>query len=207
MMAHTYSRLSACRPRAWGSSPSTCPGGVSTKRSAFLQRRFWRSARSTTTIKAREGSPSHIDDVVEGITRTASNIPEPCESRSLKSPNPSESSRPYLIYNIGNDETVTVNRVIESHERITGRTAEPHGLRARRNNVRAAYADTSALEQTGFCLSISIGKGLGSFVEWYRDYYRIQEAGTPSSSRAGTTFSSSVTLRALLRPACNRSTR
>jgi UDP-glucuronate 4-epimerase len=61
---------------------------------------------------------TYIDDIVKGITRTVNHIPEPDPSWFPTTPERSSSSGPYWIYNIGNDETVTDNRVIEGLEKI-----------------------------------------------------------------------------------------
>ena len=66
---------------------------------------------------------TYVGDIVEGITRTLRNVPEPDANWSPNSPDPSTSSAPYRIYNIGNDQTVSVNEVIEMLERITGKKA------------------------------------------------------------------------------------
>lgn len=117
---------------------------------------------------------TYVDDIVEGITRTVNRIPEPDPGWSPTDPNPSTSSGPYRIYNIGNDETVSVNTVIELLEKITGRKAIRNDLPERRGDVRATFADITGLKQdTGFRPITSIEQGLESFVSWYRDYYKI----------------------------------
>ena len=115
---------------------------------------------------------TYVDDIVEGITRTVNRTAEPDPGWSPADPDPSMSSAPYRIYNIGNDETVTVNSVIESLERITGKKAVRNDLPERRGDVRATIADITGLEKdTGFRPVTSIEQGLESFVTWYRDYY------------------------------------
>ena len=117
---------------------------------------------------------TYVNDIVEGITRTLHHIPEQDEKWSPLDPDPSSSSGPYRIYNIGNDETVTVNRVIETLEKIIGKPAKRNNLPERRGDVRATSADISALErETGYRPDTPIEKGLESFVAWFRDYYGV----------------------------------
>ena len=115
---------------------------------------------------------TYVGDIVEGITRTLRNVPEPDANWSPNSPDPSTSSAPYRIYNIGNDQTVSVNEVIEMLERITGKKALRNALPERRGDVRATFADISALARdTGFRPQTSIEQGLESFVAWYHEYH------------------------------------
>ncbi len=115
---------------------------------------------------------TYVGDIVEGITRTLRNVPEPDANWSPNSPDPSTSSAPYRIYNIGNDQTVSVNEVIEMLERITGKKALRNDLPERRGDVRATFADISALARdTGFRPQTSIEQGLESFVAWYHEYH------------------------------------
>jgi UDP-glucuronate 4-epimerase len=115
---------------------------------------------------------TYIDDIVEGITRTVNRIPEPDPSWSPTAPDPSSSSGPYRIYNIGNDETVTVNRVIEGLEKIIGKKAIRNDLPERKGDVRTTYADISALEkEIGYRPKTKVEEGLAKFVAWYREYY------------------------------------
>jgi UDP-glucuronate 4-epimerase len=117
---------------------------------------------------------TYVDDIVEGITRTVNRVAEADPDWSPQDPDPSMSSGPYRIYNIGNDQTVSVNSVIESLEGITGKKAIRNDLPERRGDVRATFADITGLERdTGFRPVTSIEKGLKSFVSWYRDYYDV----------------------------------
>jgi UDP-glucuronate 4-epimerase len=123
---------------------------------------------------AGQRSFTYVDDIVEGITRVVNRIPEPGPGWSGRDPDPSSSSGPYRIYNIGNDETVTVNRIIEGLEEIIGKKAIRNDLPERRGDVRTTFADISALErEIGYRPTTRVKEGLASFVSWYRDYYRV----------------------------------
>ena len=132
--------------------------------------------KTIDVFDAGEGRRSftYVDDIVEGITRTVNRIPEADPDWSAETPSPESSSGPYKIYNIGNDQTVSVNTVIETLERITGVKAIRNDLPERRGDVRATYADIDALERDmGFRPKTSIEEGLESFVAWYREYYNV----------------------------------
>ena len=121
---------------------------------------------------AGQRSFTYVDDVVEGISRIANRVPEPRLGWSGNDPDPSSSSAPYRIYNIGNDETVTVNRIIEGLEEIIGKKAIRNDLPERRGDVRTTFADISALKcEIGYRPTTRVNEGLASFVDWYRKYF------------------------------------
>ncbi|MEE2754054.1 MAG: NAD-dependent epimerase/dehydratase family protein [Candidatus Latescibacterota bacterium] len=123
---------------------------------------------------AGQRSFTYVDDVVEGITRIANRAPEPRPGWSGNDPDPSSSSAPYRIYNIGNDETVTVNRIIEGLEKIIGKKAIRNDLPERRGDVRTTFADISALKsEIGYRPTTRVSEGLASFVGWYREYFGV----------------------------------
>ena len=61
---------------------------------------------------------TYIDDIVEGVFRVMNNPPKP---KPDWSGNPSESSAPYRIYNIGNNQPVELLYFIEVLENALGK--------------------------------------------------------------------------------------
>jgi UDP-glucuronate 4-epimerase len=117
---------------------------------------------------------TYVDDVVEGITRLAARAASPDPAWDGNKPDPSTSSAPYRLYNIGNRSTIEVLRLIEVLEDALGRKAERKFIAANACEVAAAVADTSDLERdTGYAPTTPLEAGVRSFVEWYREYYRI----------------------------------
>jgi UDP-glucuronate 4-epimerase len=117
---------------------------------------------------------TYVDDVVEGITRLAARPASPDPAWDGNKPDPSTSSAPYRLYNIGNRSTIEVLRLIEVLEDALGRKAERKFIAANACEVAAAVADTSDLERdTGYAPTTPLEAGVRSFVEWYREYYRI----------------------------------
>ena len=115
---------------------------------------------------------TYIDDIVEGVFRTAQQIAAPNPQWSGDAPDPGSSQAPYRIYNIGNNQPVELIRFIEVIEQALGIEAKKNMLPLQPGDVPATYADIEALEQAvGFRPSTSIEQGVGRFVQWYRQYY------------------------------------
>jgi UDP-glucuronate 4-epimerase len=116
---------------------------------------------------------TYIDDIVEGVYRTAEQIAVGNPGWSSDDPDPGTSLAPYRVYNIGNHEPIELIRFIETIERATGKKAIKQMLPMQPGDVPATYADIDDLEQAvGFRPSTSIESGIDSFVKWYRDYYK-----------------------------------
>jgi UDP-glucuronate 4-epimerase len=117
---------------------------------------------------------TYIDDIVEGVYRTAEKIAVGNPNWSSDSPDPGTSLAPYRVYNIGNHEPVELNKFIETIEQATGKKAEKQLLPMQPGDVPATYADIEDLEQAvGFRPSTSIESGIERFVKWYREYYKV----------------------------------
>jgi UDP-glucuronate 4-epimerase len=113
-----------------------------------------------------------IDDVVEGILRTADRIPQPDPDWNGARPDPATSSAPYRIYNIGNHTPVELMHFIGILEKALGREAKKNFLPLQPGDVPATFADVDDLiDDVGFAPSTPIEEGIGRFVEWYRSYY------------------------------------
>lgn len=115
-----------------------------------------------------------IDDIVQGVYRTAERIPAGDPQWSGSHPDPSRSAAPYEIFNIGNHQPVTLNHFIEVIEQAVGRKAERNLLPMQDGDVPATYADIDSLEAAvGFRPATSIEHGVDQFVRWYREYYSV----------------------------------
>jgi len=116
---------------------------------------------------------TYIDDVVEGVLRTADRIPAPNPNWSGAHPDPATSSAPYRIYNIGNHQPVELMHFIGVLEKALGREAKKNFLPMQPGDVPATFADVDDLvADVGFAPATPIEDGVARFVKWYRDYYR-----------------------------------
>ncbi len=116
---------------------------------------------------------TYIDDVVEGVLRTADRIPQPNPAWNGIRPDPATSSAPYRIYNIGNHKPVELMHFIGVLEKALGREAKKNFLPLQPGDVPATFADVDDLvADVGFAPSTPIEEGIARFVKWYRDYYK-----------------------------------
>lgn len=117
---------------------------------------------------------TYIDDIVEGVVRVLDNIAKPNADWSGDAPDSATSYAPYRLYNIGNNQPVELMHFIEALESALGRQAEKNMLPMQPGDVRATYADVDDLIQdVGFKPETSITEGIGNFISWYREYYKV----------------------------------
>lgn len=117
---------------------------------------------------------TYIDDIVEGVVRVTERTPQPNPEWRGDAPDPSTSPAPYRIYNIGNNNAVELGRFIEILEDALGRKAVRNLMPMQPGDVEATYADVDDLiRDTGFKPHTPLEKGVGEFVRWFRDYYKV----------------------------------
>jgi UDP-glucuronate 4-epimerase len=109
---------------------------------------------------------TYIDDIVEGILRVMDKIPK-AEKSAI-----SIAIAPYKIYNIGNNQPITLRKFITAIETSCGKKAKENLLPMQAGDVPVTYADVDDLiEDTGFKPQINIEVGIDRFVKWYRYHY------------------------------------
>lgn len=117
---------------------------------------------------------TYIDDIVEGVVRVSDRIPEPDPSWSGDLPDPGTSLAPYRVYNIGNHQPVELLEFIGIIEKKLGRVAEKQLMPIQPGDVPATYADVADLQRdVGFAPATPLEVGIGRFIDWYREYYKI----------------------------------
>jgi len=118
---------------------------------------------------------TYIDDIVEGIVRVMGTMPEPDSRWRGEHPDPGTSYVNYRVYNIGNNRPVKLLDFIESLESVLGKKAQKKFLDLQPGDVIATYADIDDLEkQVGFTPVTPIEDGIRKFIDWYKDYYKIE---------------------------------
>ncbi len=118
---------------------------------------------------------TYVDDIVEGIVRLLPNIPQGNPNWNGENPDPSTSFAPYKIYNIGNNQPVELLHFIEVLENKLGHKAIKNLLPLQEGDVPETYANVDDLMQdVGFKPSTSIETGIGNFVNWYKEYYKVK---------------------------------
>ena len=88
---------------------------------------------------------TYIDDIVEGIIRVIDNIPLGRDKWNPLSPDPSFSTAPYKIYNIGRNKPEELNKYIELLEKYLKINAKKELLPIQPGDVPDTYADVDDL--------------------------------------------------------------
>lgn len=117
---------------------------------------------------------TYIDDIVEGVVRILAQPAQPDADFNPESPDPSRSSAPHRVFNIGNSEPVPLLRFIELLEQNLGRPAKRELLPMQPGDVRSTFADVLDLERAiGYRPQVSIEEGVARFVDWFKVYYGL----------------------------------
>jgi UDP-glucuronate 4-epimerase len=97
---------------------------------------------------------TYIDDIAEGTLRV---LDKPTR---------------YAVFNIGNHTPVPLLDYIATLERALGRKAQLEMKPMQPGDVKATYADTSALaKHVGFAPATPLGVGLQRFAAWFKQYH------------------------------------
>ncbi len=116
---------------------------------------------------------TYVDDVTEAVVRLVDRVAEKNPAWSGHAPDPATSGAPWRIYNIGNDRSVEVSRVVELLEAELGCSAIKELVPIQPGDVSETRADVADLmRDVGFRPSIKIEEGIRRFVAWYRAYHR-----------------------------------
>lgn len=105
---------------------------------------------------------TYIDDIVKGVISVIDSTPSP-----QKNPETSIEA-PYKLYNIGNNNAVSLLDFIASIEKSCNKKAKKNYLSMQPGDVKSTFADIDDLENDfGFRPSTSIDTGIKKFVNWY----------------------------------------
>jgi UDP-glucuronate 4-epimerase len=116
---------------------------------------------------------TYIDDVTETLGRIIDRAPHGDPGFRSDQPDPSTSSAPWRIYNIGNNKSVEVARVVELLESELGRSAAKKLLPMQPGDVAETCANVDALMRDfDFRPDTPIEDGIRRFAAWFRDYRR-----------------------------------
>lgn len=115
-----------------------------------------------------------VEDIAQGVVRVLDRAATPDPAFDAARPDPSRSSAPYRVFNIGNNDPVKLMDFIEAIESAVGKTAQRNYMPLQDGDVPATYADVSQLsEWTGFTPATPVREGVARFVAWYREYFKV----------------------------------
>ena len=174
MMAHTYSHLYGISTTGLRFFTVYGPWG----RPDMAPMLFADAILNNRAIKVfNHGNMSrdftYVDDIVDGIIKVISNPSKPNKKFDATQPNPSTSSAPYKLYNIGNNAPVPLIEFIETLEKSIGIKAKKNFMDMQDGDVVSTYADTSGLiEDFDYSPNTKLSYGINRFVSWYKEFYR-----------------------------------
>ena len=117
---------------------------------------------------------TYIDDIIEGVFRVTFHIPRRNPNWSGEHPDPGSSPAPYKIYNIGNNNSVSLNEFIETIEKHLNKKAIKELLPLQPGDVPKTFANVDDLQHdVGFKPETPIDYGIRQFIGWYKKYYQI----------------------------------
>ena len=109
---------------------------------------------------------THIDDIVAGVIAVLDHPPADDNARK-----PGGSVSPHTIYNIGNNRSEPLGRMIDLIEQACGRQAERIMKPMPPGEVVETFADIDAIAgDLGYAPKVDIDSGIPQFVAWYRNW-------------------------------------
>ncbi len=107
---------------------------------------------------------TYIDDITESISRLIEKLPKKMHLKSTSS------IARFKIYNIGNNNPVTLRRFIRAIEKSCGKKAIENSLPMQDGDVPFTFADIDDLVKvTGHKPQVEIEDGIERFVNWFKD--------------------------------------
>lgn len=115
---------------------------------------------------------TYVGDIVDGIIKVIDNPAKPSDKFDANNPDPSISTAPYRIYNIGNNSPVQLLDFIKILENAIGKEATKNFMDMQDGDVVSTYADVSDLiNDFGYKPDTSLEVGIERFVKWYKEFY------------------------------------
>lgn len=116
---------------------------------------------------------TYVGDIVDGIIKVIDNPSKSNDNFDTNKPNPSISSAPYRIYNIGNNAPVSLLDFIKTIETSIGIEAKKNFMDMQDGDVVSTYADTNDLiKDFDYKPDTDLSKGISKFVNWYKKFYK-----------------------------------
>ena len=117
---------------------------------------------------------TYVDDIVNTIEKISSTKPKSQKNWDSVNPNPSSSSAPYKIYNIGNNVPVKLTDFIKEIENKMGMKATLDLMPMQLGDVVSSHADIDeTVEHFEYKPNTSVKEGISRFVDWYFKYQDI----------------------------------
>lgn len=103
---------------------------------------------------------TYVDDIVQGIGLVVDKVT-------------SDTDTYHEIYNIGYGQQVQLLDFVDYIEKNLGRTADRNLVPAHPADTPETWSDTTKLQLLGYNPTTPIAEGVEKFVEWYKEYYKV----------------------------------
>lgn len=124
---------------------------------------------------------TYIDDIVEGVVRVLDQPAAGDPRWRGDQPDPSASSAPHRVYNLGAGNPVELNHFIGLIEKHLGRRAVRNLLPLQPGDVPTTAADIEPLaEACGYRPSTPVDVGVERTIAWFKEYHGIADRGARS---------------------------
>ena len=117
---------------------------------------------------------TYVDDIVNGILLASENQPLNDNNWNDLKPDPSSSSAPFRVLNIGNGQKVELKDYIRAIETELGKEAKFNYLPMQAGDVPDSLADLRKIKSiSGYQPKVSYKEGVKKFIDWYKHFYKI----------------------------------
>ncbi|TFU03782.1 NAD-dependent epimerase/dehydratase family protein [Polymorphobacter arshaanensis] len=112
---------------------------------------------------------TYIDDIVAGVIGALDHVP--ADDGAQK---PGGSKSPHAIYNLGNEVSEPVSRLVEAIEAACGREAVTELVPMQPGDVEGTHANIDVTRRNlGFSPRVGLDAGIARFVDWFRRYHGV----------------------------------
>ena len=116
---------------------------------------------------------TYVDDIVESIYRVIFKIPKFNKKDDFT--DPSKSSAPFRILNIGNNSPTKLMTYISEIEKQLKIKSKKNFLPLQKGDIESTFASkTKLFNLTKFTPKTSVKFGIKKFIEWYKKYYKVK---------------------------------
>ncbi len=127
---------------------------------------------------------TYVEDLVEAIRLLLDAIPERPKDGIVPEGDSLSPVAPHRVVNIGNNDAVQLTDFIAAIEAATGIKANRNLMPMQAGDVPATWADAELLKSlTGYTPKTDVRVGVQKFVDWYREFYRPNEAGVADPAK------------------------
>ena len=118
---------------------------------------------------------TYINDAIEGLERIIFKVPSKDSKNENIDNKPDTSWAPFKLLNIGSSHSEPLLNYIKAIENALKKRAERIYLPMQNGEMKVTQSDVKNLEEwIGHYPKTSIQDGIDKFVEWYKDYYKIE---------------------------------